>query len=170
MMIRMRVFYKKPMILFSFFFFLALVIASSFFLFRIFFVGSGQPVLPMGTLTIGPASYSVEIADTGVSRMRGLSGRASLAQDTGMLFVFPIAGRYGFWMKGMRFPLDFVWISGGVVSGVSEGVPAPSNPFNLPSYYPPDDKVVDMIVEFPAGTIARTGITAGMSVALVRDK
>ena len=27
-----------------------------------------------------------------------------------MLFVFDTPGLYGFWMKGMRFPLDILWI------------------------------------------------------------
>lgn len=36
--------------------------------------------------------------------------RESLCPDCGMLFVFPRQERYAFWMKNMRFPLDFIWI------------------------------------------------------------
>lgn len=30
-----------------------------------------------------------------------------------MLFIFPRAERYGFWMKDMAFPLDIIWLNDG---------------------------------------------------------
>ena len=50
------------------------------------------------------------MADSEAERQQGLSGWPSLAEDEGMLFVFDQPGRYSFWMRGMKFPLDFVWI------------------------------------------------------------
>jgi uncharacterized membrane protein (UPF0127 family) len=52
-----------------------------------------------------------DIADNALNRELGLSGRRSLAEDSGMLFVFEKEGRYGFWMKGMRLPLDIIWLN-----------------------------------------------------------
>ena len=61
-------------------------------------------------ISIGDAKFAAEIADTPESRGKGLGERDSLEEQTGMLFVFPGGQASSFWMKGMRFPLDFVWI------------------------------------------------------------
>ncbi len=53
----------------------------------------------------------LEIADSESERSQGLSGRESLADDTGMLFIFDSPSYPGFWMKDMHFALDFVWIN-----------------------------------------------------------
>lgn len=75
-------------------------------------------------LVIGDAVFVVELADTSVKRVKGLGERDSLDPQTGMLFVFE-SGRAGaFWMKGMRFPLDFVWIGDEcTVVDIAENVP-----------------------------------------------
>ena len=44
--------------------------------------------------------------------MQGLSERQSLAEDKGMLFLFEKPDHYAFWMKGMEFPLDIIFING----------------------------------------------------------
>ena len=59
---------------------------------------------------IGNVKLTVEIADSQEERERGLSERASLDDDKGMLFIFKNPGRYGFWMKDMSFPIDIIWI------------------------------------------------------------
>ena len=63
-------------------------------------------------LKIGQAEVIVEVADTGEKRSQGLAGRDGLEENQGMWFRFDQPGQYGFWMKGMKFSLDFVWISG----------------------------------------------------------
>lgn len=42
--------------------------------------------------------------------IKGLSGKKSLGENQGMLFVFEKPDRYGFWMKEMNFPIDIIWI------------------------------------------------------------
>lgn len=63
------------------------------------------------TVFIEGLPISVEIADTAESRARGLSGRDSLAVNTGLLLSFPELGSHGIWMKDMRFPIDVIWIA-----------------------------------------------------------
>jgi uncharacterized membrane protein (UPF0127 family) len=60
---------------------------------------------------VGTSTVYVSIADTEASREKGLGGRTSLAGNEGMLFVFPNEGFYSFWMKGMRFSIDILWIA-----------------------------------------------------------
>jgi uncharacterized membrane protein (UPF0127 family) len=52
---------------------------------------------------------NVEIADDVLERTRGLSGRESLSEESGLLFVFEEPGQHGFWMKDMNFPIDILW-------------------------------------------------------------
>src|ERR1035437_11182288 len=63
------------------------------------------------TLVIGSKKISAEVANTPTARQKGLSGRACISQNEGMLFVFPQSGSYPFWMKDMKFPIDMIWIS-----------------------------------------------------------
>ncbi len=59
---------------------------------------------------IGSHYYRLEIANTDARRVKGLSGRDSLGENEGMIFKFPYAGRYIFWMKDMKFPIDIIWL------------------------------------------------------------
>ncbi|MBX4198550.1 DUF192 domain-containing protein [Candidatus Parcubacteria bacterium] len=62
------------------------------------------------TITVGATTLRLELADTAEERTLGLSGRTSLPQDTGLLFIFEEAGRWGFWMKDMHFSIDIIWL------------------------------------------------------------
>jgi len=66
-------------------------------------------------VTIGGTTVEVEIADTQTARIQGLSGRESLAENSGMLFLWPEADYYSIWMKEMKFPIDIIWINGNQV-------------------------------------------------------
>lgn len=65
-----------------------------------------------GEVMLRIASYPVhaEIADTPQAREHGLMGRKALCEDCGMLFVFPEAKPYQFWMKNTPLPLDIAFI------------------------------------------------------------
>lgn len=121
-----------------------------------------------GEIMINEARFKVEIADTKEKRSKGLGGRASLAEDEGMLFVFQSEDRYPFWMKGVNFPLDFIWIKGDRVVDLSENIP-PADPGQrdetLPIYAPKE--AVDKVLEVKAGAIERLQIKVGDSVKLV---
>lgn len=103
---------------------------------------------------------TVEVADTEALRTRGLSGRANLAQDHGMLFIFPVPNYYRFWMKDMKFPLDFIWINKGKVVDLTENVPVPKTANEiLPTFtakYP-----FDKVIEVNAGIIRSLRLRIG---------
>jgi len=52
-----------------------------------------------------------EIAKTLPQWTRGLMERKSLAQNDGMLFIFPEQKEKAFWMKNTLIPLDIIFIS-----------------------------------------------------------
>ena len=106
------------------------------------------------TLTVAGTTLPVEVADDALERSRGLSGRASLQSNTGMLFLFEEPQLVSFWMKDMNFALDFLWIRDGVVVDITEHVPAPTED-DLPTYAP--NQPVDMVLEVNAGWVASQG-------------
>ena len=118
-----------------------------------------DPPLSMVTLNIGRAVVQAEIADTIERKARGLSGRARLADGSGMLFPFVPPQRPQFWMKDMLMPLDFLWIRGGKVVQITADVPPPSGSGPLPLYRPAVD--VDAVLEVPAGFAERAGLAVG---------
>jgi uncharacterized protein len=80
------------------------------------------------TMTVGNKSVQVEIANNESLREKGLGGRSSLPQDSGMLFVFDTKNaKPTFWMKGMLIPLDFIWISGTKIVQIDKNVAIPSS-------------------------------------------
>lgn len=54
--------------------------------------------------------FTVELARTEAELMRGLQNRPALAEDRGMLFIFPDRGQHPFWMKNTLILLDMIWI------------------------------------------------------------
>jgi uncharacterized membrane protein (UPF0127 family) len=97
----------------------------------------------------------VEVADTPAERGRGLSGREMLPENSGMLFVFDTPRRYGFWMYGMKFPLDIIWIDERlrVVYFVENAQPC----VNIcETYEPPADALY--VLEVNAGFVKKYGL------------
>lgn len=121
------------------------------------------PEKPVGRqLLINNVILKVEMADTQAKRQKGLGGRETLASDEGMLFVFPDAGKRAFWMKGLSFPLDFIWIKGDKVIDLTPSVPPPvpgQADSALPIYQ--SNESVDKVLEVNAGTIQRLNIKVG---------
>jgi uncharacterized membrane protein (UPF0127 family) len=136
---------------------LILIIAAALFLFTIYFYFRH----PIGAKVIinGHTIY-VELAVTNAEKEKGLGYRDSLAADAGMLFVYDHPERYGFWMKGMRFPLDFIWINGNKVIELSQHIPQPANDTVQPVSLAPT-VASDKVLEVNAGTIHRIGIKIG---------
>lgn len=150
---------------------LVLIISAGLYFFR---VGSGPVELPfvpqkpkLANLQIGNSILKVEMADTAKKRSKGLGGRESIASDGGMLFVFDKADKYAFWMKGLKFPLDFVWIKDDIVVDFLENVPPPATnqvESALPIY---SAKVeINKVLEINAGVAQRLNIKIGDTIKL----
>ena len=85
-----------------------------------------------------------------------------------MLFMSDTGKAGSFWMKGMRFPLDFVWISEEcLVVDVTPDVPSPgpdTPDSELISYFSQERAVFTL--EINAGEAADNGITVGAQARL----
>jgi len=113
----------------------------------------------------GEVKFLVEVADTAGKKIRGLSGRESLGEREGMIFIYSKPGRPGFWMKGMEFPIDIVWIKEEKVVGITENM-APESFWKGKIFYPPE--TADMVLEIKAGEVEKSGIKIGDEVKIVK--
>ena len=117
-------------------------------------------------VVFGEVAFGVEVVSTPEERSVGLSGRESLTTQTGMLFAWE-SGRAGsFWMRGMLFPLDFVWISTDctVVDVTADvPIPGPGEPdVELTRYSSSESAAYGF--EINAGEAATYGVTPGVEV------
>lgn len=129
------------------------------------------PFLPQSphfaNLKINDKTIKVELADTPSKRSKGLGGRESLAENEGILFIFPKADKYPFWMKGLKFPLDFIWIKDDKVVDILPDIPPPTAgapDSSLPIYSSKTE--VDKVLEVNAGTAQQLNIKEGDTVKL----
>lgn len=113
------------------------------------------PIVP-SSVWVGDTVIAVEVANTPESRVQGLSGRADLAQGSGLLFDFFAPDYYRIWMKDMNFSIDIVWANDGRVITVEHDVSPNTFPQNFTSAAP-----ARYVLELPAGYAAMHGIAEG---------
>lgn len=128
-------------------------------------VPAGSP--DAAVVSIGDATYSVDLAVTSEERRQGLSGREFMGQDAGMLFVFEEESQRHFWMLDMHFPLDIIWIDGQCrLLDVAADVPAPppgASSEEIARVQSPSP--ARYVLEVNAGEAARNGLLPGDPVA-----
>ena len=114
------------------------------------------------TLGINGVTISVDVAASGAAREQGLSDRLLLEPDSGMLFVFDTDGRYGFWMKHMRFPLDLIWADArGTIVTIEHDV----SPATYPRVFYPA-RPARYVVEVNAGFAAAHNVAEGQTIVI----
>ena len=130
-------------------------------LFALFFlvykVAAPTLFAPQPSITIGGETVVVEVARTSAEKEKGLSGRVSLPEGKGMLFLFDRPDRHGFWMPGMHFSIDIVWIGADWrIVDIAKEIPPESYPDVVVS-----DVDAQYVLEVPAGSIERYGWNVG---------
>jgi len=130
------------------------------------FVNETVPNNPKSSIVqIKDTTYQVEIADNDEKRVQGLSGRNELAKDRGMLFIFPDSDYHTFWMRGMKIPLDFIWIKDAQIVDVTENVAAPLTDTYAPPTIKPKQPV-NTVLEINAGEVKAHGFQIGDQVTI----
>lgn len=118
-------------------------------------------------ITINGHRWQVEVVSDSWSRAKGLSGRDNLPTNKGMLFIFDESAQHSFWMKGMKFPLDIVWINNNRVVDITYNaqplslIPPPSS---LTAMILQPAQPAKMILEINAGSATRAGLKIGNQV------
>ena len=105
--------------------------------------------------------FELEIAATGVERQRGLMDRESLAENAGMLFVFPEERFLSFWMKNTLIPLDILYMDAeGTVIDIQTMLPEPGVPDSELMTYP-SAAPARFALEINAGVAELLGLEVG---------
>ena len=81
--------------------------------FTLFFstvVVADNPTKNIIPLQVSGHTLTAEVAHTATTRAQGLMHRDTLAENSGMLFVFPRVGRYSMWMLNTSIPLSVAYI------------------------------------------------------------
>jgi uncharacterized membrane protein (UPF0127 family) len=108
----------------------------------------------VSTVRLGNAVLSTDVADTDSARAEGLGGRDKLGMNDGMLFVYDRDGRWGIWMKNMKFAIDIVWLNKDKrVVHIIKNV----YPDTYPDVFKPDTEA-RYVLEVPAGTVEAKNI------------
>jgi uncharacterized membrane protein (UPF0127 family) len=105
-----------------------------------------------------------DIADTDCKKTLGLSGRTTLTDGQGMLFLFNTLGSYGFWMKDMNFPLDIIWIDNTLsITGIESNLATSTYDVMDPSQSEifGQKYSAEYVLEVPAGYVDRNNIKVG---------
>lgn len=120
------------------------------------------PVFGSGTLVIETQTdvveLDVEVAETAEARQLGLTGRASLPEDTGMLFVHDEPVASAFTMRNTLIPLSIAFMDGdGRILRVLDMQPCEAEP--CPAYDP--ELRWTTALEVNQGAFERLGVEVG---------
>jgi uncharacterized protein len=111
-------------------------------------------------VSIGDVRLLADIAADPNQKSLGLGVRNNMTEVEGMLFPFESEARHGFWMNGMKFPIDIIWLDSGkkVVHIEPDLKPCPSV-LDCPNYVP--DSNAMYVLETVAGFSERHGVIVG---------
>jgi uncharacterized membrane protein (UPF0127 family) len=154
-------------------FFLILLVIFGFLL---VFVGfrnsqnSGTPgvAVPSPTppsVTINSVTFAVRLAVTPDEQRVGLGGVTNMEEDEGMLFLYDKPLYSSFWMRGMKIPLDIIFILDDKVVGVFENLPpAADEDVNPPTWG--GNLLSNRVLEVNAGLAEKYDIKVGDKVII----
>lgn len=120
-------------------------------------------------ISVSGEKLQVEVVEKEQERRRGLSNRESLAEGTGMLFVFDENSRPTFWMKEMNFAIDIIWIDNGEIVSLNKNVqPEPDKEESDLSLYPAPQEI-DYVLEVNSGYSNSLNLQQGDTVDINLD-
>ncbi len=101
-------------------------------------------------------TIDIEVADTDFKRAQGLMWRRSMAENQGMLFLFPNPEFQSFWMKNTYISLDIIYVGADrrIVS-----IAKNTTPFSEEGV--PSEGLAQFVVEVNAGFCDKFGIKPG---------
>lgn len=110
---------------------------------------------PFVWVTVGQTGVKAEVVRSPGKIYLGLGYRQELPEGRGMLFLMPRMEPQNFCMRGMKFPLDIIWITEGKIVGLEKNI-KPQFTGTLCSPRP-----VQFVLEVPGGFSDRHGLRVG---------
>lgn len=119
--------------------------------------------LPTVAIDLGGQTIKTEVVSGAEDMYRGLSDRASLCQNCGMLFVFSDSMERNFVMRRMNFPLDIIFLNHGKIINIAANLtPEGKQPKMVYASAGPADRVL----EINGGLAAQWGLNVGDTIAI----
>lgn len=115
------------------------------------------------TAKINSRTFKLYVAKSDKDKQIGLSKYKKIDSTQGMVFSFPKASYYPFWMKEMKFPIDIIFIKEGKIVTIYKNVPTPINNSNPPVYN--STVPADTVLEVNAGLSQKYNFKEGDRVA-----
>jgi uncharacterized membrane protein (UPF0127 family) len=109
-------------------------------------------------VNIGRHIFYAEVVESDEKKQKGLGGRNDLCEACGMLFKFKETGVYSFWMRGMKFPLDIIWISDNKIIHLEKNI----QPDFIGTLTPRE--MANNVLELNSGIIESFGLKVGDTV------
>lgn len=121
---------------------------------------------PHTDLHLGDGVFTARVAKTQEERTKALTGTHSLGNEQAMILVFDTDGKWPISMKGMKYPLDIVWLDKDkkVVYIVKNATPE-SYPYE--TFTPKAD--ARYVVEVVAGTTGKKSIVINGTASFDED-
>ncbi len=121
---------------------------------------------PRSFVEINGVRVNIQVALTVEEQIQGLSGRKSLSDNEGLLFVYERPGFPNFWMKDMNFPIDIIWINADeYVVDTTENL----GPDTYPQTFSPIEPT-KYVLEVNAGYAQENEIEKGDEVLIILDE
>jgi uncharacterized membrane protein (UPF0127 family) len=118
-----------------------------------------QPKLATTNLWIGPHVMIAELARSGLEVQTGMMFRTNMAENEGMLFIFPVPHQTSFWMKNCPLPLSAAYIdSEGMIEEIHD-----LQPFNTNSVIA-HSQSIQFVLETPQGWFQRHNVSTGVVI------
>jgi len=135
---------------------------------------NGEERPSIESVVIREQYFEMELALTPKQRTQGLMGRENLADNRGMLFVFPAYDPYptelNFWMKNCLMPIDVIFLDrGGIVTAIYEMEPPDPNISDEEQPVYPSKGPAQFAIELRGGRAAELGLQVGDIIDLRKD-
>ena len=116
------------------------------------------PAQPEITLKINGQSLAAEVVNVDETRQRGLMFRKTMAENHGMLFVFPESAFHSMWMQNTYLPLSVAFIDdAGVILNIADMQPLTTDSHTAAGF-------ARYALEMNQGWFAKRGIKAGAKI------
>jgi uncharacterized membrane protein (UPF0127 family) len=114
----------------------------------------------LANVTVNGFHLLADVPTTDDQFQKGLDIKDHLKENQGMLFIFSQPAKYAFWMHGMKFPIDIIWIdSNNSVVRVEQNLPPCTIDLLCPTYSPDRDSLY--VLETTANFSERHNVTVG---------
>jgi len=114
----------------------------------------------LANVTINGFNLLAEVPTTNDQFQKGLDIKDHLQENQGMLFIFTEPAKYAFWMHGMKFPIDIIWIDNkNTVVHIEHNLSPCIIDLVCPTYSPDKDSMY--VLETSANFAERHNVTIG---------